>query len=253
MPIPLAAVGLATGLVGSIGKMFGRGAANRRLRRLMKDDPVYKENPLARQRLGLAKTLLNARMPGAASVERNINSSFANTVSNAQRGATDSNSLLLAGSAAQGQANQSFENLGVQEAQDYQRRFNNYVGANEGVIQEGDKVFNDNVRRFENKLQAAGAQNENRQNTWGDISKMGFALSDFGMAGGFKSLMGGGNGAAGRTLPPPTMGNYPNAGVLLPGAMNPTAMSNMANIGYPTMGNYGIAGGRYNPITGQIE
>ena len=52
-------IGLGIGLIGGIGKMFGRGKANREMDKLLAKNPVYNENPLARQRLGLAQTLLN--------------------------------------------------------------------------------------------------------------------------------------------------------------------------------------------------
>src|SRR5205085_1584394 len=82
-------------------------------------------NPIAGQRLGLAQTLLNARMPGAAAAERNIYGSQANTMAQVNRNATDSSQVLALAGAAQGQTNQAFSNLETQEAQDYQRRYSN--------------------------------------------------------------------------------------------------------------------------------
>lgn len=247
MPIP---IGLAIGLAGSVAQMVQRGVANKKLSRLMKNDPTYKENPLVRQRFGLAQSLLNARMPGAASIERNIYGTQGNILSNAQRGATDSNQLLLTGAAAQGQSNQAFENLGLQEAADYQRRFNNYTSSNEALVNEGDKVFGDQVRKFENTLQAEGAKNENTQNTFKDISNAAFALTDYGMAGKNKDSLGNDNRMP---LGMPFLGNYQNVGNVVNGGYNPTAMSNMMQMGMPTLGNYSFNRGRYNPLTGKIE
>lgn len=192
------AIGAGVGIAGGIGKMIGRGKANKRMEALMAQNPVYKENPLARQRLGLAQSLLNARMPGAAAAEQNIYANQANRLSQVQRNATDSSQLLALGAQAQGQANQSFGDLGMAEAQDYQRRYGNLAGAQEGVIREGDKVFQDETRRFQDKVQIQGAQNANRQANWGDVSGMGFGLMDFGMSGGFGKMFGaGGGGSAG--------------------------------------------------------
>jgi len=243
MPIP---IGLAIGLAGSVAQMVQRGVANKKLSGLMRNDPTYKENPLVRQRFGLAQSLLNARMPGAASIERNIYGTQGNILSNAQRGATDSNQLLLTGSAAQGQSNQAFENLGLQEAADYQRRFNNYTSSNEALVNEGDKVFSDQVRKFENTLQAEGAKNENTQNTFKDISNAAFALTDYGMAGKNQDSLGNDNRM-------PSIGYYNNVGNVVNGGYNPTAMSNMMSMGMPTIGNYSFNRGRYNPLTGKIE
>lgn len=186
--------GLGLGLVGGIGKLLSRGRANRKLNQLMKDDPTYAANPIAQQRLSLAQALLNARMPGAAAAERNIYSNASNQVRNIQRGATDASQALAAASGAYAQAGNQFTQLGVQEAQDYQRRYNNLTDAQQGVINEGDKVYNDQVRKFGNKVQLTGAQVANNANNWGDISNLGFGLMDFGAAGGFGNLFGGGSG-----------------------------------------------------------
>jgi len=173
------AVGLATGIIGGIGKLFGRGKANKKLDQLQKQDPTYAENPLARNRLGLAQTLLNARMPGASTVEKNIYGAGANAFGRATANATDSSQLLAMGSAIQGQQAQQFSDLGVQEAQNYQSRYGNLVNAQQGVINEGDKVFDDQIRKFGNKMQIQGAKNQNNQNNWGDISRLGFGLADY--------------------------------------------------------------------------
>ncbi len=197
MALPLAAIGMAVGAIGSIGKMFGRGAANRRLRNLAKNDPQYQINPEAQKRLGLASTLLNARSPGAMAAERNIQQNQANTLGRFQRGATSSSQLLSLGADAQAQTNQDFNQLEQQETADYQRRYGNLEGAQQGMIQEGDKLFQDKVRRHQNQLQVEGAINENRQNNWGDIAGMGFGLASFAMSGGM------GDGKPG---PPPLKG-----------------------------------------------
>ena len=199
-------IGAGIGLIGGIGKMIGRAKANKEMRQLMKDDPTYQINPQVQQRLGLAQSLLNARMPGAAAAERNIYGAAGNAMASAQRNATDASQLLALGAGAQGQAQQGFENLGQMEAQDYQRRYGNLVGAQEAMVGEGDKQYQDALRRYGDKAQLQAAIQENRQNTWGDISGMGFGLMDFGMAGGgnmFKGLFGGGgNAAAGAAFNP---------------------------------------------------
>jgi hypothetical protein len=253
MPIP---IGLAIGLAGSVAQMVQRGVANKKMKSLMKNEPVYKENPEVRQRYALAKTLLNARMPGAGAAEKNIYTTQGNIISNAQRSATDSNNLLLAGSAAQGISNRAFQELGMQEAQDYQRRYNNYEAGNEAIVREGDKVFNDNVRRFENKIQMEGAANENIQNSIKDISNLGFALEDYGMAGreGVGGMASGSFGNRGLgSMGMPQVGGYGNQSGVVPGGYNPSAMANMASMGYPSLGNYSFMRGRYNPLTGKIE
>lgn len=200
MPLP-ALIGLGVGLAGAIGKMFGRGKANRQLKSLIGKNPAYSENPLAGQRLALANTMLNARMPGAATVERNIYTNQANQFSNINRAATDASQALSIAAGVGGQTDRAFSDLGIAEAQDYQRRYGNVVNAQDAVINEGDKMYSDQVRRYQDEVALTGAMNENRQNTWGDISNMGFGIADFAMAGGFGGRGGNGLGRRGVVQP----------------------------------------------------
>ena len=185
---PLAAVGLGLGVAGSLGKLFGGGNAN--LEALLKQDPQYKANPIASQRMALAQNLLNARMPGASNYEANIYGNQANQQANIERNATDGSTALALGASSQGQTNKSFGDLSTQEAQDYQRRYGNLVGAQQGEIAEGDKIYQDQVRRFEDLAKIRGAQNENTQNAWGSVSNLGFGLANFGLSGGFNTVFG---------------------------------------------------------------
>lgn len=184
----LSPLGLVGGLIGGIGKLFARGKANRDLRDLQKQDPVYDTG-----RLNLARTLLNARMPGASSAERNIYGNQANQVANINRNATDSSQALALGAGTQGVTNQAFEQLGDQENQDYQRRYGN-------VVNEENNKYQDQVRRYGDKAQILGAQNENRQNSWTEVSNMGFGLADYGLAANNKGVgtwdTGNGNGTS---------------------------------------------------------
>lgn len=178
---PLAIAGLGLGLVGGIGGLFGNKKSNRALERLISQNPQYQANPLARQQMGLAQTLLNARMPGAAAAEQNIYQNQANALGNVNRNATDASQALALAAAGQGQTNEAFNNLAGQETQDYQRRYGNLAQAQQGVINEDDKVFQDKVRQFQDLAQIRGAQNANRQNTWSSLSNLGFGAMNLGM------------------------------------------------------------------------
>lgn len=197
--LPIAGIGAAIGGIGAIGSLFGSRRANRKLEQLMKANPAYQENPIARERMALAQQLLNARMPGAASIERNIYNTQANTLGQIQRNATNSSDALALAAGVQGQTNQAFQDLGIQENQDYYNRLNNLGTAQQGVIAEGDKVYQDQVRRFQDLAAIRGAQTANNQNAWGTISNMGFGLMNFGLAGGFgKGANSSGSGASGK-------------------------------------------------------
>lgn len=189
----LGLLGAGLGLVGAVGNIFGAGRANRRLNQLMKKNPIYKENPIAAQRLGLAQQLLNARQPGAAALERNIYGNQATTLAQVNRNSTDASQALALAAGVQGQTNQAFNQLGIQEGQDYYNRLNNLNSAQDAKIAEGDKVFQDQVRRFNDMAAIRGAQTQNTANAFSTVSNLGFGLMNFGLSGGGNALFGGGN------------------------------------------------------------
>ncbi len=177
--------GAALGFIGSIGKGAARRKANRQLEDLIKQDPVYSKNPLAAQRLGLAQTMLNSRMPGAASVEKNIYGTQANAASNVNRNATDASQALAVNAGLQGQSDQAFNELGVNEAKYFDTNYQNLIDAQKGQINEDDKFFQDQVRRFGDLSQIKGAKSANNMNGWQDVSNLGFGLGSFGINSGF--------------------------------------------------------------------
>lgn len=198
---PLSIAGGALGIIGGIGGLFGGGKANKKLKALMADNPAYQQNPLAAKRLGYAEQLLNARMPGSMSAERNIYTNQANQLANIDRNATDSSQALALGAASQAQTNQAFNQLGQQEAQDYYNRLGVLQGAQQGMIDEQGKVFQDRVRRWEDRGAIEGAMQQNTANTWKSLSNLGFSLAGsnlFGVGGKAGGAQGGG-GMGGQT------------------------------------------------------
>jgi hypothetical protein len=186
--MPLAAIGLGIGLVGAVGKMISGAKANKQLGQLIGQDPTYTASPIAGRRLALAQSLLNARMPGATYAQSNIYNAGANQEANVQRNATSGSQALAAGAATQAQENKGFLGLSNEEAQDYQRRYANTVGAQEGEIQEQTKAFQDQTRRFGDLAQIRGAQNANTQSAWQSVSNLGMGALNFGLSGGFNRL-----------------------------------------------------------------
>ena len=231
-----AIAGIGLGLIGGIGKMFGRAKANRELKALAKQDPTYSADPrimqMANQRLGLANTLLNARAPGAMQAERNIYSTQAGQLAGLNRSATDASQALAVAAGIGGQTQDAFTNLGQQEAQDYYRRLENQGQAQQGVMNEAQRVegnmFNDQLRKYQNKMDIQGAMQQNRQNTWGDISNLGFGLADFGLSGGFNGMFGQTNRSVANGL---SQGNISRMDVL---------QSPIQRSGLPNMGSGGI-------------
>lgn len=185
-----AALGLITGIGGAVSKLFGRKKANRALDELLTHDPTYQRNKTVDSRLGLASTLLNSRMPGAATVERNIYGNQANQFGQINRNATDASQAIAAAAGTQAGADQAFNKLGLEEEQDYQRRYGNFTNAQESSINEDDKVYQDQVRKFGVLAQIRGAQSGNNTAGAQDVSNLGFGLADFGLNGGFSNFFG---------------------------------------------------------------
>lgn len=194
MILPL--IGAALGGVGLIGNLFSRRRANKELGSLLNQDPAYKENPLAQNQLALAQNQLQGRMPGASLIERALFRSQAGAFGNASKIATDPTQLLQQAVAGQANTDQGLQDIAGQEAADYQRRYGNVVEANQGVINEGDKVYQDNVRRFQDKAQIKGAQQQNRNSIWSSLFNTGASLLTGGLLGGGRRRMGGGYSGA---------------------------------------------------------
>ena len=222
--ISIAGVGI--GLAGSIGKMIGNSKANKGLGKLLASDPNYATSAagianqkLASGRVGYAQTLLNSRMPGSATIDRNIYGAGAGARAAVSRNATDSAQAALLDSGVQGQESDAFTKSGLNQG-DYQKwAVGNFNNAQQGMADENRYAFGDQTRRFEDQAQIQGAQNANSQNTWGSISNAGFGLANFGMNGGFSGLAGNGKTPAKITTGVPMMGTntgYPNAGGLPP-------------------------------------
>lgn len=215
---PLSIIGGGLGLIGGIGSIFGNKKSQRQLESLISQNPKYQSNPIAAQRMGLAQTLLNARMPGAAAAERNIYQNQANMMGSVNRNATDASQALALSAAGQGQSNQAFGNLATQESQDYQRRYGNLIGAQEGMIQEGDKVYQDEVRRFQDLAQIRGMQANNRQTMWNSLSNLGFGAMNLGLSGG-SSMFGMGKRKSSSTPAAANTGVYGSGGGVYAGMM----------------------------------
>lgn len=178
------------GLVQGVVNAFGSGKANKRLDKLLGQDPQYKKNPFADARLGIAQQMFNGRMGGAAEAERNIFANQASTASNIQRNSTDAATALSYLTGLQGQTNEAVGDLQLKEAGNKQNMLGNLNSAYETMIGEGDKLYQDKVRRFGNLAQVRGMQQQNRFNAVNGIfnglnSDLNDVLSIVGMGGGF--------------------------------------------------------------------
>lgn len=164
------------GAMGTVGGIFGSIAgikADQKLSSLLKENPTYKSSPYASNTLGMAQNLLNSRMTGAASREKNIMGAQANTVANINRNATDSSQALALAAGAQGQSNQASNDLQLQEGMDFNNKLNNLNTANQGMTQEHKDVYDDSIRQWQDRVNTVMTQYKMRQAGAQSFTNMG--------------------------------------------------------------------------------
>lgn len=179
----------AMGTVGGIFSAIAGIKADKKLSKLIEQDPSYTSSPYAAKTLGLAETLLNSRMAGAATRERNIYGAGANAMGNINRNVTDSSQALALGAGIQGQQGQQFNDLQMQEGQDYYNKLNNLNQANAGMTEEHRNLFDDSVRRWQDQVNTVMTQYKMRQKGGNDVGQWGSGLSS--MGGGMGGMGGG--------------------------------------------------------------
>lgn len=172
------AIGGATNILGTIFGHHNDRQAQQQLDAALKNDPTYTVSPYAQNTLGLAQALLNSRMAGAAGRARSIYGTQANTISNAQRNATDASQALAVGAASQGQADQSFGNEQQLEGQDYQNKVQNLNAANAGLTDEHHNQFDDSVRRWQDQVNTIMAKYKIKQTGAQSFINSGGALGN---------------------------------------------------------------------------
>lgn len=158
--------GAILGGVGALGKsIFGMSQMNK-ANQINPQFVEYKENPLAKQNLGAAQQLFYGRTPGMMQAQANIQAAQANQMAAAQRGATDSATLLALGAGSQAGTNAAFSNLAANEGQQKMGMFDNLSRAYAMSIEEGDKVQQNKMAKFQFD---ANSQNALRQSGIGNI------------------------------------------------------------------------------------
>jgi hypothetical protein len=182
--------GMALGTIGTIGGNLDMDKARHALSNLGNQDPSYEISPEAQGRYKLAQNLLNAQMPGQTQIERNIYGNQANADYNINSTATNSSQALAAKAGMQGNTNQNFQNLGVQQRQDYYNRLNNLNTAQGAMTGEEDKAYADRVRKWQDSVNILLGGAQMKQSEWQNVTNLG------GMIGSMGGSMGGGGAAA---------------------------------------------------------
>ena len=181
MPIDPMTAGLIVSGVSALGKGIFGATQMSKANRLNPQFAEYKENPLAKQNLGVAQQLFYGRTPGMSQAQANIQAAQANQLAAGQRGATDSATLLALGAGSQGATNAALSNLAAQEGQQKMGMLDNLSRAYAMSIGEGDKVQQNKMMKFQFD---ANAQNALRQsgisNIFGGASDIAGGLMQYG-------------------------------------------------------------------------
>ena len=160
-------VGIAAGVSAGTGiiKLFHGAHQNKLANQVKIPEASYETSPYAQNILAEATRLKNSQMPGMNSAVNNIYGNQANSMGSVERNATSGAQALAMTAAIQGNTNQAFQGLSNQQNQYAQNQEQNYVNANQGMINEGDKVYQDRVRQQQqaiaekNALRGAATQN----------------------------------------------------------------------------------------------
>jgi CRISPR/Cas system CMR-associated protein Cmr1 (group 7 of RAMP superfamily) len=148
----------------------------------------YQTNPYAQKRLGAANNLFNSRMAGAAEMERNLFSNQASAIGNVNKNATDASQALAAASGIGANTNQAFGQLQNAEMQNKYAMLNNLNQAYAQMVNEGDKVHNSKMQKFQmDTAQKNALRNSGIQNIFSGVDSIDAAIQN--VAGMF---MGGG-------------------------------------------------------------
>lgn len=181
MPIDPMTAGLIISGIGALGKGVLGVSQMSKANKLNPQFELYKENPLAKQNLGVAQQLFYGTTPGISQAQANIQAAQANQLAAGQRGATDSATLLALGAGSQAATNAALSDLAAQEAQQKMGMLNNLSRAYAMSIGEGDKVQQSKMGKFQFD---ANAQNALRQsgmsNLFGGFSDIGGGLMQYG-------------------------------------------------------------------------
>lgn len=156
-----AGIGAGTGLL-----KVGMGLRQNRLAdRVTVPEAEYRTSPYAKAMLEDARQLMGARMPGADQVERGISGAQGNTLSSIGRNASSGAQALAMLAATQGQSNAAIGGMRQAQQQFFMQMLDNMNRANRGMILEGDKVYQSDMRNREmamnekNALRGAATQN----------------------------------------------------------------------------------------------
>lgn len=198
-------------IFGAINSLFQAGKQKRMASRIHPVNTTYEESPYVKKLYGEGRNLYQGRMAGASAAEQNILTNEANTNASVSRNATDSSQALAIAAGVGGQTNEALNELAVKEAQDKQQRFGVYSDVTGQMVAEGDKVYQDKLRKYYDDLNykraLEGASMQNKANFWGGLDNAILSGVSMFTPGGAFSGRGSGSGVAGARSSGNAVGN----------------------------------------------
>lgn len=201
------------GLFSAINSLFTAGKQKRMAKKINPVNTTYEQNPAIENLYAEGKNMYQGRMAGANQAEQNIMGNQANTIANVGRNATSGSQALAIAAGVQGQTNQSFNDLALQEAQNKQNRFGIYSNVSQLMAQEGDKVYQDKLRKYYDDLNyKRGLEGASMQNKAAFFSGIDDTINTGAqiamMAAGAPPIPKAGGGGGGAPMPGQQGGGY---------------------------------------------
>lgn len=185
---PLMIAGAAAGGIKGLVNIFDGISMRNQAKKIKPDyyslnDPrlAGQESQYAKDMLGRAQMQANARMAGAAQRDRQIQTGLAGTQAAIKRGVVDPTMAMQSILASQAQAGQQMDNAALMDAQFQQQREANLVNAQNTMIGERDKLYQEKANKFQMDMSQKNAlRNAGQAAISSGISGIAGALTGFG-------------------------------------------------------------------------
>lgn len=198
-------VGIAAG-VGAASGIFkiGQGIHQNNLaNKVVVPEANYETSPYAVKIMDEANRIKNSRMAGAADAENNIFGSQANATGAINRNSTSGAQALAMLAATQGNTNAAFNGLRAQEGNDFWMKQNAFNNAGQIMIGEGDKKYQDDVRKRQEAIaEKSGLRGAGTQNIGGGMNDL---MNNAFMFASNSDMSGGDNARITKVLPGATV------------------------------------------------
>lgn len=140
------------GIFSAIGNFITSGKQKKLAKSINPINTTYEVDKNIKGLYGQGQNLYQGRMAGANAAEQGLQTSAANTNAAIARNAGDASTALAMAAGVQGQTDQSIQDLAIKEAQDKQGRFGIYSNVSQLMAREGDKVYQDKLRKYYDDL-----------------------------------------------------------------------------------------------------